>query len=63
MDGAGQGGGMDENREYREVDEATFDRYVRYAFRPTAGPPDEGGGEDGSGAARRRTSPTRRRTP
>lgn len=30
---------MDEDREYRGVDESTFERYVRYAFRPTAGPP------------------------
>jgi predicted acetyltransferase len=50
---------MDENREYRKVDEATFDRYVRYAFRPTAGPPDEDGDDpdedaDGTGVERAR---------
>ncbi|MEF8790012.1 MAG: GNAT family N-acetyltransferase [Haloarculaceae archaeon] len=38
---------MDEDREYREVDEGTFDRYVRYAFRPTAGPPGAGSTGDG----------------
>jgi predicted acetyltransferase len=31
---------MDEELGYREVDDDTFDRYVRYAFRPTDGPPD-----------------------
>jgi predicted acetyltransferase len=40
---------MSDDREYREVDEATFDRYVRYAFRPTAGPPDEASADEASG--------------
>ena len=37
--------GMDEDLEYREVDDETFDRYVRYAFRPTESPPDVEGDE------------------
>ena len=44
---------MDETLEYREVDDETFDRYVRYAFRPTEGPsdpdeedPDDAGTDD-----------------
>ena len=49
---AGDPGGMDEHREYRGVDEGTFDRYVRYAFRPTAGPAGEGStGVDAADAA------------
>jgi ribosomal protein S18 acetylase RimI-like enzyme len=33
---------MDDDREYREVDDETFDRYVRYAFHPTAEPAGDG---------------------
>jgi len=33
---------MDDEREYRGVDGSTFDRDVRYAFRPTAGPAEDG---------------------
>jgi predicted acetyltransferase len=36
---------MDEDLEYREVEDETFDRYVRYAFRPTDGPPDASTGD------------------